>query len=74
MFAFPQPGLVACAKCGAHYWRWEAAAHECEEERLIEFVIANLRPLIAAFEFDFAAWCETKHGRFELFYAETRRP
>ena len=74
MFVFPQPQYIACAECGACVPRWEADEHECDQERWLDYQLVRLRPDIARFETDFRTWTETPAGRFELYYAEYRRP
>lgn len=75
VFVFPPPQFVACTECGALMPRREADTHACDKERWLDFQVTKLRPDIARFEVEFAAWSvDTKTGRFEVFYAERTRP
>jgi hypothetical protein len=71
--AFPTPHHMPCPDCGASVPVATDAAHVCEPERALDFRLVELRPEIARFEADYAAWLETPSGRFARFVAERDR-
>jgi len=72
MLSLPPPRFMPCERCGASVER--GAEHECDEERIVEFRLVQLRPEIETFDAQVVAWLDTPHGRFERFYAERTRP
>lgn len=69
----PQPAFMPCLECGASVARAEAAAHECDDERRLEYQLLHLRYEIAAFDDDLTSYLDSPAGRFEAFYAARRR-
>jgi len=47
--------------------------HVYSEQRRLAYRLFQLRAELAAFEDQYAAWLESPHGRFELWYAERER-
>jgi hypothetical protein len=74
MLSLPSPRYMPCERCGASVDRHSQAAHECELERRLDFLVVQLGMDVDSFEDGFAAWLATPRGRFELFYAERTRP
>jgi hypothetical protein len=72
--AFPTPDHMPCPDCGASVPVAGGAAHVCDDARRVDFRLAELRPEIARFDDDYAAWLETPEGRFARFIAEHDRP
>jgi hypothetical protein len=70
MLSLPSPRHMPCEHCGASVERAAAPAHECDDERRLEFRVFALRDEIESFDATWASWLQTPHGRFELFYAE----
>ena len=73
MLFLPPPQHVPCEHCGASIARGHEATHECDDERMLEFRLVQLRAEVDAFDDEFAAWLRTPRGCFELFYAERTR-
>jgi hypothetical protein len=75
MFAFmSHPSFMPCADCGASVKREELAAHECDAERRLDHQLLQLRPEIAQFDDALGAYLDSPDGRFDVWYAERRRP
>ena len=64
---------MLCAECGASVPVGAPDEHVCLEERRLAYELFKLRAELAAFEDEFAAYLESAHGRFELWYAERER-
>jgi hypothetical protein len=73
MFSLPAPRHMPCDHCGASVERGTEAAHECDDERRLEFCVFALREGIGSFDEAWTAWLQTPRGRFELYYAERSR-
>jgi hypothetical protein len=74
MFAFfANSKYMPCPDCGASLAGDEPDEHVCEEGRRIDFQMFRLRGQIARFELDLADFLATPTGRFETWYAESRR-
>jgi hypothetical protein len=73
MFRFPQPQFSRCTECGFVMLANDSDGHICDQERWLDYYLVRLRPHIAAFETEFAAWLLTNQGRFAAFYAERTR-
>jgi tellurite resistance protein len=71
--SIPQPAYMPCAECGASVPVGAPQEHVCSEERRLAFEVFKLRAELAAFDDQFAAYLESEHGRFELWYAERER-
>ncbi len=73
-FTFPQPTHMPCPSCGASVAVGApAGSHVCDDERRLQFRLAEQRPGVERFDDDFAAWLETPHGRFAQWLAERGR-
>ena len=68
-----QPAFMPCLECGASVARAQAASHECDDERRIEYQLFHLRDEIAAFDDKLASYLDSATGRFEAWYAARRR-
>ena len=73
MFSLPSPRHMPCEHCGASVAREAEAAHECDDDRRLEFRVFALRDEIESFDGEWTAWLRSPHGLFELFYAERTR-
>jgi hypothetical protein len=73
MFWLQSPRHMPCEHCGASVERGAEAAHECDDERRLEFRVFALRDEIESFDGKWTAWLQTPYGLFELFYAERTR-
>lgn len=71
--AFPQPRHMPCTECGASVELVRAAAHECDDERRLDYRLFQLRDEIARFDEQLVAWLQTAHGRFATWLAQRRR-
>lgn len=70
---FPTPDHMPCANCGASLPVAVEATHVCDDDRLLDFRLVELRSEIAGFDADYSAWLETPEGRFAQFAAELDR-
>ena len=50
-----------------------AGSHVCDEERRLQFRLAEQGQGVERFDDDLAAWLETPHGRFAQWLAERGR-
>jgi hypothetical protein len=73
MYAFFQPAFMPCVECGASVGRADRESHMCDGERVLDYLVFQLRSGVAAFEADLEAWLSTPSGRFERWYAERDR-
>ena len=64
---------MPCAECGASVPVGARDEHVCSEQSRLAYELFKLRAELAAFEDQFAAYLESAHGRFELWYAERER-
>jgi hypothetical protein len=71
--AFPTPDHMPCPDCGASVPVAGEAAHVCDEDRLLDYRLIELRPEIDRFDAEYAAWLDTPDGRFAQFIAEHDR-
>ncbi len=65
---------MPCAKCGASVERTEREKHVCDRERWLDYQLFQRRHELSAFEDELAAYLDTRRGRFDVWYAERRRP
>jgi hypothetical protein len=70
MFGFLQSPYMPCPDCGASLADGDEESHVCDPERRVDFELVRLRAGILTFEYDYAAWLRTPHGRFALWLAE----
>jgi hypothetical protein len=74
LFGFiPQPAYMPCEECGTSLAVGARDEHVCSEQRRLEYRLFQLRTELEAFEGQFAAYLESPHGRFDLWYAERER-
>ncbi len=73
MLPFPQPRYLPCTDCGASVARAEAEIHVCEPQRQLEFRVIQLGDELAQFDDQLTAYLATSRGRFEAWYAASRR-
>jgi hypothetical protein len=71
--SIPQPAYMPCEECGASVLVGARDEHVCSERRRLEYRLFRLRAELAVFEEQFAAYLESPHGRFALWYAERER-
>ncbi len=73
-FAFPTPDHMPCPECGASVPVADGTpAHTCDEARLVDYGLIELRPEIERFPDDLAAWLDTPAGRFAQWLARRDR-
>ena len=70
---YPQSQYKPCPSCGAPVLVEEETAHECEQQRYVEYQMLLLRLQIAAFDAQFGDWLRTPQGRFATYYAARER-
>ena len=71
--SIPQPAYMPCAVCGASVVVGAGDEHVCSEQRRLAYELFKLRAELAAFDDQYAAYLESPHGSFELWYAERER-
>ena len=72
--AFPTPDHMPCPECGASVSvAGHNSQHTCDESRLLDYRLTELRPEIERFADDLAAWLDTPAGRFALWLARRDR-
>jgi hypothetical protein len=71
--SIPQPAYLPCEECGASLPVGASDGHVCSENRRLEYTMCQLRGEIEALEKHLAAYLESPHGRFEVWYAERDR-
>ena len=72
--AFPTPDHMPCPECGASVPRaGQSSSHTCDEARLLDYRLTELRPEIERFADDLAAWLDTPAGRFAEWLARRDR-
>jgi hypothetical protein len=66
------PPLIRCEGCGVPYHDTEDFVHECVPEQWAahQFTEAHCE----RFETELTAWLGSTRGRFDVWYAEHRRP
>jgi hypothetical protein len=64
---------MPCPECGASLAHGKADEHECDETRLVEFRLFQLRDEIAAFDQQLTDWLASARGRFATWIAERDR-
>ena len=70
---YPQSQYKQCPSCGTPVLVEEETAHECEQQRYVEYQMLLLRLQIAAFDAQFGDWLRTPQGRFATYYAARAR-
>jgi hypothetical protein len=71
--AFPEPTYLPCPDCGASVARAEVEAHECEEERRLDYQVFQQREEVERLPGEIVDYLASPRGRFELWYAERER-
>lgn len=71
--SFPHSRYMPCAACGASVERGASSAHVCDQERLLDFRLFQLRDEVVAFDAQFTAWLASAPGRFAAWIAERDR-
>jgi hypothetical protein len=74
MFEWFQPAHMPCPDCGAGVPRAEAAGHECDPERLLDYRLFQLRDDIAGLDGALTDYLGSPEGRFAAWLAERERP
>jgi hypothetical protein len=69
----PQPAYMPCDECGASLLVRTSDEHVCSEQRQLEYRLFQLRAELGMFDHQVAAYLESPHGRFELWYAVRER-
>lgn len=72
MSVFPSR-FMPCPECGSSCERAALAGHACDQERLLDFRVFQLRDEVALLEDGVRAYLESARGRFELWYAARER-
>jgi hypothetical protein len=68
-----QSRYMPCPECGTSLERTAAAAHACDPERRLDYVLFGLREEIASLEAGIRAYFASTRGRFEVWYAARER-
>jgi len=71
---FPEPSFMPCEDCGASLARSEREQHSCAPEQRLDYELFQLRDELAELDSQLAAYLHSPRGRFEAFYAASRRP
>ncbi len=71
--SFPQSRYMPCTECGTSLDRTASAAHECDREQVLDFLLFQLRDEIAGFDAQLAEWLRSARGRFAAWIAERDR-
>ena len=64
---------MPCPDCGASVDGRADESHVCEEERLLEYRVFQLRAEVASFDTELAEFLASPRGSFELWYAARER-
>jgi hypothetical protein len=64
---------MPCPECGESVAREDRDEHACDDERWLDFQMFQLRDEIGGLESGVAAYFDSPHGRFEVWYAATMR-
>jgi hypothetical protein len=71
--AYPESAHMPCPECGVSLQRHGGAEHVCDEQRLLEFRLFQLRDEIASFDAQLSEWLASARGRFATWIAERDR-
>jgi hypothetical protein len=71
---FREPSFMPCEECGESVARAEREQHACSPERKLDYELFQLRSELAEFDAELSAYLASPQGRFDVFYAERRRP
>ena len=69
----PEPPFMPCPACGASIARASDDEHVCDEARVVDFTVVQLRPELESLEDEFAEFLDTPQGRFEAWLAKRDR-
>jgi hypothetical protein len=72
--AFPPPSQMPCPHCGAAVAHGAVDLHVCDQQRLLEYRLLQVRDEVAAFDAQLSTWLGSARGRFEVWLAERERP
>lgn len=70
---FPQPQHIPCTECGASVEQALLDEHFCDPERLLDYVMFQLRAEVDAMDGKLAAYLDSPRGRFDVWCAERDR-
>ena len=73
MNGFFEPAFMPCDQCGASVARTIRERHVCDDTRLLEFRLFQLRAEIGAFDDQLSGYLASPAGRFAAFLAERDR-
>ena len=73
MFPFPRPRHVPCPSCGASVAPGEDEAHECDQERLVDYLLLQHRDEVERFDCELSDWLDSPAGRFAEWLAAQAR-
>jgi hypothetical protein len=73
MHGFFEPAFMPCSDCGASVARSGRERHACEDERLLDFRLFQLRDEVGAFDEHLSRYLASPAGRFAAFLAERDR-
>jgi hypothetical protein len=71
---FREPSFMPCEECGESVARADREQHTCSPERKLDYELFQLRSELAEFDAQLSAYLASPQGRFDVFYAEQRRP
>jgi hypothetical protein len=73
MFPFPRPHHVPCPSCGASVAHGEDETHECDRERLVDYLLLQHRDEVERFDGELGDWLDSPAGRFAAWLAARSR-
>ena len=73
MFPIPQPKHMPCPECGESVARDDRDLHACDDERWLDYQMFQLREEIAGLDSGVTAYFDSPQGRFEVWYAASKR-
>ena len=71
--SLPEPSAMPCPECGESVARAEREQHVCDEARLLEYRMFQLRGELEGLEDEIGSLLESPHGRFAAWLAENER-
>lgn len=71
--SFVQSRFMPCPDCGLSVERAQAAGHQCDPERRLDYAVFTLRHESVAVDEEIEAYLATPQGRFEVWYAARER-
>ena len=70
---FAHPSHMPCPDCGASVASGEADRHVCDPERLLDYLMFQLRDEVASFDGAFVEYLGSPQGQFAQWLAEHER-